>query len=147
MSLNKNWEVAECGKGGVRVGKGQRKLLFFSKCNSIWYLNLALLNPDMPCLCKQCRSRSVGLKKPADLDLHCYSVCRQFLTFTLLKWTPCMLGKNFSRQHFEIFFLFFENRIWHFIQIVAWSIRSYFLQKIKKNKTKKHQFVICWTCL
>ena len=26
--------------------------------------------------------------------------------------TLCMLGKNFSRQHFEIFFLFFlENRI------------------------------------
>ena len=23
-------------------------------------LTLALLNPDIPCLCKQCRSRSVG---------------------------------------------------------------------------------------
>ena len=31
-----------------------------------------------------------------------------------------MLGKNFSRQQFEIFFLFFlENRIWHFMQIVS----------------------------
>ena len=40
-----------------------------------------------------------------------------------------MLGKNFSRQHFEILFLFFpntfliflffpENRLWHFMQIV-----------------------------
>ena len=31
-----------------------------------------------------------------------------------------MLGKNFSRQHFEIFFLFFPvNRLWHFKQIVS----------------------------
>ena len=28
----------------------------FSSC----FLTLVLLNPDMPCLCKQCRSRSVG---------------------------------------------------------------------------------------
>ena len=28
-------------------------------------------------------------------------------------------GKNFSRQHFEMFLLFFqENRLWHFMQIV-----------------------------
>ena len=35
------------------------------------YLTLVLLNPDIPCLCKQCRSRSV--QKPTDLDLHCLS--------------------------------------------------------------------------
>ena len=30
------------------------------------------------------------------------------------------LGKIFSRQHTEIFFLFFpENSIWHFMQIVS----------------------------
>ena len=42
-------------------------------------LTLVLLNPDIPCLSKQCRSRSVGFansvdpdqKKPTDLDLHC----------------------------------------------------------------------------
>ena len=34
--------------------------------------------------------------------------------------TLCMLGKNFSRQHFELYFLFFlENRIWHFMLIVS----------------------------
>ena len=34
--------------------------------------------------------------------------------------TLCMLGKNFSRRHFEIFFLFFlENRTCHFMQIVS----------------------------
>ena len=32
-------------------------------------LNPFLLNPDIPCLCKQCRSRSVGFW--TDLDLHC----------------------------------------------------------------------------
>ena len=31
-----------------------------------------------------------------------------------------MLGKNFSRQHFEVvFLLFLENRFWHFMQIVS----------------------------
>ena len=31
-----------------------------------------------------------------------------------------MLGKNFSRQHFEVIFLFFlENRIWHIMNIVS----------------------------
>ena len=34
--------------------------------------------------------------------------------------TRCMLGRNFNRQHFEVFFLFFlENRICHFMQIVS----------------------------
>ena len=37
-------------------------------------LTLVLLNPDKPCLCKQCRSRSVGFWKPTDLDLHCLSL-------------------------------------------------------------------------
>ena len=31
-----------------------------------------------------------------------------------------MLGKNYSMQHFAIFFLIFlEGRIWHFMQIVS----------------------------
>ena len=34
----------------------------------LWYLTLVLLNPIMPCLCKQCRS------KPTDLDPHCLSL-------------------------------------------------------------------------
>ena len=53
-------------------------------------LTLVLLNLDMPCLCKQCKSRSVGffrcqqlvskeascclLKKPTDLSLQCLSL-------------------------------------------------------------------------
>ena len=35
--------------------------------------------------------------------------------------TLCMLGKNFSRRHFEIFYFFLENRIWHFMQIVSYA--------------------------
>ena len=38
-------------------------------------------------------------------------------------WLLSMLGKQFSRRHSEIFFLFFpEKRIWHFMQIVSWLI-------------------------
>ena len=44
-------------------------------------LTLVLLNPDIPCLCKKCRSRSVSLKKPIDLDLHCSPVAVQFSDF------------------------------------------------------------------
>ena len=29
-------------------------------CFGLFSLTLVLLNPDIPCLCKQCRSRSVG---------------------------------------------------------------------------------------
>ena len=34
-------------------------------------LTLVLLSPDISCICKQCRSGSVGLRKPTDLNLHC----------------------------------------------------------------------------
>ena len=34
--------------------------LYNNKAGIAWLLTLVLLNPDMPCLCKQCRSRSVG---------------------------------------------------------------------------------------
>ena len=51
--------------------KKKKKMIVSSAAVMINTLTLVLLNPDMPCLCKQCRSRSVGLKKPTDLDLHC----------------------------------------------------------------------------
>ena len=38
-------------------------------------LTVVLLNPDMPCICKQCRSRSVGFwRSQLYLDLHCLSL-------------------------------------------------------------------------
>ena len=45
-----------------------------------------------------------------------------WMQLLLQLWTLTLstLGKIFSRQHFEIFFLFFpENRIWHFMQMVS----------------------------
>ena len=44
-----------------------------------------------------------------------------------------MLGKNFSRQHFEIFFI--ENRLWHFMQTVSVCMKcqNTFSWKNKKN--------------
>ena len=49
--------------------------LFISILQDVYELTLALLNPDMPCLCKQWRSRSVTflIQEPTDLDLHCLS--------------------------------------------------------------------------
>ena len=41
--------------------------------------------------------------------------------------TLCMLGKNLSRQYFEIFFFFLENRKIGFMQTV--SLGSNFLGK------------------
>ena len=42
------------------------------------------------------------------------------LFFQLAKLMFSMLSKNFSRQHFEIFFLFVpENRLGHFMQMVS----------------------------
>ena len=42
-----------------------------------WYLTLVLLNPDIPCLCKQCRSRSVGFWRCQLIWICtvCHSVC------------------------------------------------------------------------
>ena len=57
------------------------------------------------------------------IDLHLVlllsynSLLYDFISIIL---TLRMLGKVFSRQHIEIFFLFFlENKIWHFMQIVS----------------------------
>ena len=42
--------------------------------------------------------------------------------FMLIKLTFSMRGKNFSRQHFEILLLFFqENRLCYFMKIVSWG--------------------------
>ena len=59
--------------------------------------------------------------------------------------TLTTLWADSSDDNLMIFFLFLlENRIWHFMQIVtfgdAWSVKSYFLRKIKKI----FQSVVCW---
>ena len=57
-------------------------------------------------------------------------------------------GKIFSRQHFEIFFLFFpENKIWHFIQIVPNRDNLYEMSNPvswEKYKEKISQIAVCW---
>ena len=57
----------------------QRRVRYgpFSCCDPYRFISLVLLNPDIHCLCKQCRSRSVGFKMPTDLDLHCLSLSIQ----------------------------------------------------------------------
>ena len=56
------------------------------------------------------------------------------ITYSLAHWV-----KNFSRQHFKIFFSFLpENQFWHFMQIVSWGdslheiLKSVFREKIRK---------------
>ena len=68
-----------------------------------------------------------------------------FYQIKILLMLNSTLGKNFSRQHFEVFSYFFqENRLWHFMQIIrwfAWNVKAYLLGKIKKI-----HFFISWIC-
>ena len=56
-----------------------------------------------------------------------------------------MLGKIFSRGHFEIRFLFFhENRFWHYMQIVSYGDNLHEMSKpIFWEKIVEYQFVVC----
>ena len=61
-----------------------------------------------------------------------------------MQWL-CMLGKHFSRRHFEIVFLISqENKLWHFMQTVF--LANCLLHEISKLIfwEKYHQFVVCW---
>ena len=61
-----------------------------------------------------------------------------------------MLNKNFSRQHIEIFFLFYpENRLWHFMQIVSQGDNLHEMSKpiFWEKEGKHHQCVVCSICL
>ena len=67
----------------------------------------------MPCLCKQCRSRSVGfLEKPTDLNLHC---------FTLSIWV-CINNLD------QIIWLA-ENNKW------VWHLSLFRMARVKKECT------------
>ena len=50
------------------------------------HLTLVLLNPDIPCLCKQCRSRSVGFWRSQLIWICtvCHGVC-EFISTTWIK--------------------------------------------------------------
>ena len=61
------------------------------------------------------------------------SLCVQHTNLEII-FTICMLGKDFSRRHFEIFFVFIlENRIWHLVQIVCMKCQILFSRQNKKN--------------
>ena len=80
-------------------GKKKKKYLFYHPCikaeikltSQLWYqkgMMLVLLNPDISCLCKQCRSRSVGFWR-SQLNwicTVCHEVC-EFISTILIKWS------------------------------------------------------------
>ena len=47
------------GGAGATATSSEFDLFYYILCAEM-LLTLVLLNPDVPCLCKQCRSRSVG---------------------------------------------------------------------------------------
>ena len=61
----------------------------------ILVLTLVLLNPDIPCLCKQCRSRSVGFWRSQLIWICtvCHSVCESIST-TLIKYSDWLKIRN-----------------------------------------------------
>ena len=69
--------------------------------------------------------------------------------------TLSMLGKNFSRRHFEIYIYisYFSPKIWGFDiscklspqETICIKCQSLFSGKNKKN-IPKSQFVVCWIC-
>ena len=72
---------------------------------------------------------------------------RTYFLKTTVDWILmlCMLGKNFSRQHFEIIFLFSpENRICHFMKTVSYGdslhemSNPFFLGKLRKLSLVYH---------
>ena len=58
-SISEFGQVYSLSKQGVRH-KTQTEWQYCININQTAILNLVLLNLDMPCFCKQCRSRSVG---------------------------------------------------------------------------------------
>ena len=93
------------------------------ECHS-WIQFKSYLRKKIHVLC----ANSPGIEQPcvavqADLGLACWHLVNCRLTYVLDHFRNLMLsilGKNFSRQYIEIFFLAFpENRFQHFIQLVS----------------------------
>ena len=127
------------------------------------------LDPDMPCLYKQCRSRSVGffswlLKKPTDLYLHCLSLSRWIFVNNLdqvmwfqaenYKWAwhlnlfnmtrvkkllVCMLIGICTVVRLNTVFLIFPGSNGVYLRF-NWNVISLFCLKKKKKKIRKILF-------
>ena len=120
-------------------------------------LTLVLLNPDIFCICKQCRS-----EEATDLDLHCLLLSMWICIHNLDQAIWLAENQNwvwhfnlFSRTRVNCYPLslsgliqqmttwqyFFENRLWYFMQIVicllrrqfVWNVKACFLGKIFQN--------------
>ena len=74
-------------------------IIFNHNCSKIWILTLVLLSPDMPYLCKQCRSGSVSFWRSQLIWFYtvCHQVC-EFDSTTLIKhsnWLKLRSGCGF----------------------------------------------------
>ena len=107
---------------------GKIRKIFQNVINRTFYPAYWMLNVKVAQIC----CSKYPLCSPAYLSLDCFK-------------TFCMLGKHFSKRYFEIFFLIFprkqdltlhENCLLR--RQFAWSVRSYFLGKIRKISSVCH---------
>ena len=101
-------------------------------CKSIWHLSLLYQND--PSTKFNCTLMIKSLQVPFILswvsinhNTIIKSCVRVMLTYDNNSSRFSMLGKTFCRQHFEIFFYIFpENNVWHFLQIVSLGCQTLF---------------------
>ena len=99
-------------------------------------LTLVLLNPYIPCLCKQCRSRSVGLFRSQLIWIYtvCHSVCelRNRSALAVICWVinhclevSCKVDQITSAELEWFIFLQLTDKLWFITQQImhkSWSI-------------------------
>ena len=84
------WHTSFIGGSAIKSQPWQSKTFSISVL-----LTLVLLNPDIPCLCKQCRSRSVGFWR-SQLIWICtvwHSVC-EFVSTTWIKQSDWLKSRS-----------------------------------------------------
>ena len=117
MKKNKNVFCCSCGRHYK-----SRSIFFSPKCRFIWWSrwNCMILLINTENKNEKKKKKKIGMLYPG---------------FAIGALTLCMLGKIFSRRHFEIFILFLlENRIWHFMQTTVFmKFQILFSKKKKKN--------------
>ena len=101
-----------------------------------------------------------GLVSFPSLNVRCFRSCKNCITSPLNELISARIRhvntdfnchwhaywvKNFSRWHFEIFFLvFLESRICHFIQNAKKNLATHRVGKSKNKNTQNTSKVICW---
>ena len=135
------------------------RLHYSYQCKSNEHLTLVLLNPDIPYLCKQCRSRSVGFWR-SQLIWTC-TVCHQVCEFIAKvriqqsDWlkirSGCGIliysarqGLMLSMMGKNIFLNFFLGKIslnCHLLNLPRWEVKA---KKRNKNMKWKYPTTIKW---